>query len=266
MSDRSPTRFGISHTALLAACGVLAAARTLMSQVPVPAIRLVAADPVKMSALAGQVKDSLGMPIPYATVYVPGGSATTTANDSGRFMLANVPPGRARFSIRRLGFAQLDFALEMPEDTTLIVAVRMHRAVARLRDVTVEETLSSVALNRVGVYERQRLGVGSFLFPADIRERAPTRVEELLYGIPGVTVFTTNGRLAAYGKSQGGYCRLSVFVDGRRYPFRGRDELGIAVNDVRAVEIYPRATEPPAQFHDPDNALCGSIVFWTKVD
>jgi hypothetical protein len=251
---------------MLAACGVFAAAHPLVSQVPVPAIRLVAAEPVKMSALAGEVKDSLGTPIPYATVFIPGGSATTTANDSGRFMLANIPPGSARFSIRRLGFAQLNFALEMPEDTTLIVAIRMHRTVARLRDVTIEETMTSVALNRLGVYERQRLGVGTFLLPADIKERAPSRVEELLYGIPGVTVFNTNGRLVAYGKSKGAYCRLSVFVDGKRFPFRGKDELPIPVNDLRAVEVYPRATEPPAQFHDPDNALCGSIVFWTKVD
>jgi hypothetical protein len=30
--------------------------------------------------------------------------------------------------------------------------------------------------------------------------------------------------------------------------------------------VYARATDVPAQFHDPDNALCGVMVLWTKVD
>ena len=98
------------------------------------------------------------------------------------------------------------------------------------------------------------------------KDRAPRKVEELLYGVPGVSVFNTDGRLVPYGVSKGAYCRLTMFVDGKRYPFKGRDELAIPAADVRAIEIYPRATEAPAEFHDPDNALCGAIVIWTKVD
>jgi hypothetical protein len=251
---------------MLAACFAAAAAHPLAAQVPVPGIRLVAAEPAKMSALAGVVRDSAGSPIPYATVFLPGGSATTTANDSGRFMLANVPPGSARFTVRRLGYSQLNFSLAMPEDTTLIVSIRMRPAPARLRDVTVEEARTSAALARVGFYERQKLGFGYFMLGADIRERAPRKVEELLYGVPGVSVFNTDGRLVPYGMSKGAYCRLTMFLDGKRYPFKGKEELGIPAGDVRALEIYPRATEAPAEFHDPDNALCGTIVIWTKVD
>jgi len=35
---------------------------------------------------------------------------------------------------------------------------------------------------------------------------------------------------------------------------------------VKAAEVYARPTDVPAQFHDPDNPLCGVLVLWTKVD
>jgi hypothetical protein len=104
------------------------------------------------------------------------------------------------------------------------------------------------------------------MLPTDISDRAARRVEELMYGVPGATVLNVNGRPVAYGSGQGGMCRLSVFLDGRRYQLKGQEELLIEVRDVKAAEVYARATEVPAQFHDPDNALCGVMVLWTKVD
>ena len=233
---------------------------------PAPSLpRLEVAPSVKPSSLAGVVKDSLGEPIAYASVYIDNGVATT-ANDSGRFFLANVPAGRATFNVRRMGYRALDFHLDMPEDTTVLVSIRLHRAVQRMHEVTVEEKMASMALYRSGFYERQKAGVGYFMLPFDIAEKSPRRVEELLYGVPGVTVATRAGHPVAYGLSPKGYCRLTVFVDGRRFAVQGESELLIEPHDVKAAEVYPRALEAPPQFHDPDNPFCGVLVLWTRVD
>ncbi|MDB4876183.1 MAG: TonB-dependent receptor plug [Gemmatimonadetes bacterium] len=224
------------------------------------------AQPVaKASGLTGIVHDSLGRPIAYATVYVDGGVATT-ANDSGRFHLADVPMGSTLFGVRRMGYGPLIFKIDMPGDTTVHVAIRMHQVVARMREVTVEEKRLSTSLYRSGFYHRQKAGTGFFLEPLDITDRAPRRIEELFYGVPGVTVLTANGSLVPFGMSTRGYCPLSVFLDGRRYHRWGDGSLMIEVHDVKAAEIYPRPTEAPAEFHDPDNPLCGVIVLWTKID
>jgi carboxypeptidase family protein len=227
--------------------------------------RLEVAPTVKPSSLSGVVKDSLGEPIAYATVYTDAGVAAT-ANDSGRFFLPNVPAGRATFNVRRMGYRALDFHLDMPEDTTVLVSIRLHRVVQRMREVTVEEKMTSMALYRSGFYERQKAGVGYFMLPFDIAEKSPRRIEELLYGVPGVTVSTNNGRPVAYGISPKGYCRLTVFLDGRRFAVQGDSELLIDPHDVKAAEVYPRALEAPPQFHDPDNPFCGVLVLWTRVD
>jgi hypothetical protein len=220
---------------------------------------------VKPSSLSGIVKDSLGEPIAYATVYTDDG-VTTTANDSGRFFLSNVPAGRETFNVRRMGYRPLNFHLDMPEDTTVLVSIRMHRVVQRMREVTVEEKEMSMALYRSGFYERQRTGVGYFMLPFDIAEKSPRRIEELLYGVPGVTVSTVDGHPVAFGLSPQGYCRLTVFLDGRRFTVRGESELLIEPHDVKAAEVYPRALEAPPQFHDPDNPFCGVLVLWTRLD
>lgn len=241
------------------------ALHTAISQQPVTGRPIALEPPPATSVLTGDVRDSLGHPIAYATVYIDGGAATS-ANESGRFRLVDVPTGKTMFGVRRLGYGPVNFSIDMPADSTVLVTVHLHRVVQQLREVTVEEKLLSMSLYRAGFYDRQKAGVGYFLLPLDIRERAPQRIEDLLYGIPGVTVLNIDGRPVANGLSPAGYCRLSVVLDGRRYQLKGQSELLIDPGNVKALEVYARPTEVPAQFKDPDNPLCGVLVLWTKVD
>lgn len=236
-----------------------------MAQTPIAVPRIALEAPPAAAVLSGEVRDSLGHPIAYATVYVDGGTATT-ANDSGRFRLIDVPAGKTMFGVRRMGYGAVNFSIDMPADTTVQVTIHLHQVVTQLREVTVEEKLVSMSLYKAGFYERQKAGVGYFLLPLDIRDKAPARIEDLLYGIPGVTVLNTSGRPVAYGLSPAGYCRLSVVLDGHRYQLKGQSELLIDPADIKALEVYARPTEVPGQFKDPDNPLCGVLVLWTKVD
>ncbi|HVX39865.1 MAG TPA: carboxypeptidase regulatory-like domain-containing protein [Gemmatimonadaceae bacterium] len=249
----------------LCSIGLVAAAHAAISQQPLPVSRIEIQPPPATSVLAGDVRDSLGHPIAYANVFVDGGGATT-ANESGRFRLADVPTGTTRFIVRRMGYGQLRFSMQMPADSTVVVTIHLHQVVPRLREVTVEEKMLSMSLFKAGFYDRQKSGVGYFLLPVDIRDIAPRHIEDLLVGIPGVSVLNTDGKAVAYGLSPSGYCRMSVVLDGHRYQLKGQNELLIDPRDVKALEVYARPTEVPGEFHDPDNPLCGVIVLWTKVD
>src|SRR5579859_4330095 len=143
-----------------------AGAQTGDSSAPAPR-QLASTHVAGMSSLHGAVRDSLGHPIPYATVFYDGGHAAT-ANDEGQFHLDNVPPGRTKFGVRRVGFAPIDFTVEMREELSVSVDVLLHQTVLQIRTITVEEKQASMYLNQVGFYERQHRGDGYFMIGDDL--------------------------------------------------------------------------------------------------
>jgi hypothetical protein len=249
----------IALAALTAPCGAQAAQVAQVAQVAHDSA-------ARHSALIGIIKDSLGMPVPYATVFVDSGPATI-ANDSGVFRLAQIPHGLTLFGVRRIGYSPLTFTINMPPDTTLSVSIRLHQVIARLSEVTVEEKRRSSSLARAGFYDRQQMGFGTFLSRIDVQLRAPTRFAQVLYGVLGVFVDNHNGRLTPLGRSpSGGFCPLSIFLDGHVFRVGAGEEFDLPPNEIEAIEVYPRSIEVPVQFQDITNPSCGSIAIWTKVD
>ena len=219
------------------------------------------------SSLSGTVRDSLGHPIPYATVFTAGGHAATAGED-GIFRLENVPPGRTQFGVRRIGFAPVDFTLEMPQELIVSVNVLLHQTVFRMRTITVEEKMASMYLSQVGFYERQHRGDGYFMIGDDLEERQAMYIEQFFFGVPGVTIQDHGkGGLSAMGLTPGGSCPLTIWLDGRIWRTDADvGSKGLNPRDIKAVEIYPHMAQAPAEFHNPENPQCGAIVMWTKVD
>ena len=220
-----------------------------------------------MSSIHGAVRDSLGHPIPYATVYYDGGHAATASED-GQFHLDNVPPGRTKFGVRRIGFAPVDFTMDMREELAVSVNVLLHQTVLQMRTITVEEKQASMYLNQVGFYERQHRGDGYFMIGDDLEERQAMYLEQFFFGVPGVTIQDNGkGELSALGNAPGGLCRMTVWLDGRVWRTEGDvGTKGLNPRDIKAVEIYPHIVQAPAEFHNPQNPQCGAIVLWTKID
>jgi len=225
------------------------------------------------SGLAGVVRDSLGRPISAANVLVDGSSITTITDDSGRFDVRRLSGGPNGFTITKIGYAPLSFEVSLPQDSVLVLSVRMH-TVQLLNTVNVNAERTNAYLARTGFVERQRLGVGSFLTPQHIDSLAMSVMTpaQLLRGVRGIDVVCPRDICRVVAHMQPG-C-LWLYIDGVPHGTEELDNLGFSPSGIAAMEVYERPQLVPMQFQGQlpikqgpymsNGAGCGALVIWTK--
>jgi hypothetical protein len=124
-----------------------------------------------------------------------------------------------------------------------------------------------MAARFVAEYEgRMKLGLGKFLDSTAIG-KAGTLMASFTQ-VPSVVVRAPRGRppvllLPARSIGAGGYCVANLFLDGNKVDQTVLSDL--TPQDIAAAEVYPRATDVPAEFMTSVQARnCGTIAIWTK--
>jgi hypothetical protein len=215
----------------------------------------------------GRVVGSNGAPLRGALVSVAGSGLEALTDESGTFGLDSLPEGTHTLDVRAVGFLPDRRPIDLVEGRS-----------ARL---TVELTPQGVYLDTVKVYgqrvftspqmaafeRRKKMGLGHFLDEREIERRNPMQFTDLLRVMPGVQVVPRGGsdnRVYMRGGSGmgGGYCTPDIVLDGMRVAgdVGGVDWL-VTPQDVRAVEVYSRGSQVPAEFQSLSG--CGVIVIWT---
>ena len=216
----------------------------------------------QLSILAGNVTDSAGRPVPFATIVSDSGQ-TTIAQQDGSFRLGRVRPGPNGFLIRRIGYQPLAFEIEMPSASTVNVALKLLPASIDLKPVVIEGKRVSPSLARTGFYDRQRQGLaGIFFDPEDIKKRALVQTTDLFRGLPNITVSKDGNTLTRiYGRGQ--RC-MEIYMDG--VPVGPDFDLArnMPPEWVKAIELYPAPNQVPPQYSRVTG--CGAVLIWTKVD
>ena len=106
------------RTALLVAVGVVASLSAARAQ---------------SAAIAGQVlAREGGEPLVSTTISVVSQGTQTLANESGQFMLRNLPAGEIRLRLKRIGYAPKDTALTIGASDTVRLRVEMTRLAIQL--------------------------------------------------------------------------------------------------------------------------------------
>jgi hypothetical protein len=207
-------------------------------------------------------------PIPGAQVQVRESRASGATNEQGVLHLSMPRPGTYTVAVEAAGFLPqqrrirwtgggidlLDFALEMRPVELPAVEARASRGAARLANT--------------GFHQRRSQRVGRFVTRTEIDARRPARLSEMLRSMPGVQINRTSfsDSHASMGRSAlaSRRCPIQYFVDGvLTMPGFNIDDVPPA--SVEAVEVYHGAAQIPAEFNR-QNALCGVIVIWTRVD
>lgn len=247
----------------------LAANATLAPEVP----EVMPTDPRK-SALF--IKNAVGQPIPFATVYVNGGAAQL-ADSSGRLLL-NLQEKSVRVLVRRLGFVAFDGVLQR-EDETKPFRVALSQAAQSLARIDVTGNREKSPLERTGFYSRmldvQRgTVVGEFFTPEMLEARETTHLSNVLRASRFVEVLRVGRKYVLMGRaptSLGGVgCAMNVFLDGIRMsegiqdPAVDIDELVNGYN-VSAIEVYRSAANVPAALMPlgGGGSNCGVVAIWT---
>ena len=196
----------------------------------------------------------------------------------GGWRFESVAAGPYRLRSTRLGYREVAGDVAVAGDSLLEVHIRMSAEAVVLAPLTVvarQEPQVSPVLQ--GFYARLRRGPGRFVTRAEIEERQPSRVSDLLRGIPNLTVGASRGSPTGGVLSRGsasGRCSVVVFVDGMRLNVptpsaRGPQNSPVPIDDyvhpldVEGVEIYRGESDTPAEFAT-RWVSCGTVVIWTR--
>jgi hypothetical protein len=164
--------------------------------------------------------------------------------------------------VRLLGFGAARLPVELRNRDSAVVAVTLQRATV-LGAVTVKAPRAARAL--LELEQRQKLGMGRFVTEEQLQGRHT--MHSVFAEIPSVTVQSLNRGTdftilfpapTAMGNAK---CEANIFIDGIRATVQ--ELTSMKPEDLRAVEVYARASQVPAQYQYVAER-CGVVLAWTR--
>lgn len=216
--------------------------------------------------IPGVVRDTAGVAVPGADVAIVALHRLTRSDDSGVFVLREVPAGTHVLAVRRLGFdpRSVTVVVRAPRADTLVVVLHMQPVM--LPGLTVSERDMRRRIAIEDFYRRRARGPGTFVTRDEIEARHAGRVTDALREVPGIQFVRVRGVTGVRFMNsaiQRRDCVPQVWLDGARVDNVELDEL--PVSDVEGIEIYPGPSTTPAQFSPGAISSCGTIVIWSRV-
>jgi hypothetical protein len=216
------------------------------------------------AGLVGNVRDSLGGPVPLAQLSVSG--VRSLSDSAGRFAMAGLPSGGATLQVRRLGFAPLDHQLELAGGRTDSVQLVLAMLPRELVEIT-SRASDRARARLTDFYRHRENGSGYYFDRREIEQRRVQRISDLLRRLPGVRVATdrTGRYVVRMTRAVSGRdCPPDFWIDGIRAPFLNVDDVPVV--DVEALELYKGPSGiPPEYLGRLGSPGCGAVVIWTRV-
>jgi hypothetical protein len=210
-------------------------------------------------------------------------------DSTGRFALEVPKFGAYAVKVSALGYKPYTsgaFTADTSQEAS--IQVTMTPAPVALKGLSVRVAAMRQELKKVGFYKRQQKGIGDFVTPKQIIEKASDGdIVNAFYGLSGVQVrgvsvsagslwditmpgATTRSFMSSV-KGAGPTCYPSIYLDGDMVRHGGNvptDDLGqwttlVNPNDVAGIEVYPTTAGAPA-FAQGSDSPCGAVVIWTK--
>jgi hypothetical protein len=244
-----------------------------------------AIQPVSAQVLGGIVQDSAsGKPVVGARVVVldsagHGLFAAVTGAD-GKFNFYLPLAGDYRLRISRIGYpASITEPIDVSPAVSATAMVRLASAPISLDTVVVVAAAVEKRpqfLIDAGFYRRERMGFGHFLTHAEIDNRDPLVLSDLLKGMSGVRVRCSSPLSCDLTMRAGatmfirGKCYPSLVVDGSvvqpgGVARPGKLSVDALINpfNVEALEVYPGPEGVPVQYSG-YLSPCGAILVWSR--
>ena len=231
--------------------------------------------------IVGRILDrESGRTVVSADVILDGVNEHRTTNANGRFLFPELPPGIYTVRVHHLAYDEITHLVSVVPNRTSEVNFELSADPIALEPIVVT-ALREQRLESNGFYERreisERLGLGVFFDPEEIRRTVAQKATQLLARVPGVrvicagsracTVRMTRGNPSLSNRSEQGCDNTNVYIDGVRVirdtspNIDSIDDFVIA-SEIAAMEVYRHAGEMPAEFGG-SVGRCGAIVIWT---
>lgn len=207
-----------------------------------------------------------GLPVRGVILSIPAANRLVATNDSGAFVLDNLPPGDAGVVVAVLGHSSSVYTFSLSAGKTKRIEVLVEPGAVELDPIVVRASHLESRWGMSGFYARRRLGFGYFVTRDEIEKRHYTSVRQMLSAFG---VFYTCGRFGCGPTtiSGGQRCRMMVYVDG--VPTSGEDIATLPGSEVAGVEVYRNNFDIPLQFNaglfnGAGIGRCGAVAVWTR--
>lgn len=212
------------------------------------------------TTVSGVVLDQRGEPIPSAEVSLREVRLLIRTDSAGAFAFPDVREGPITIDVRRLGYVPSSVSVVVPQSRLRLM---LEQAPATLAGVTANRS----RYRGLEDFQRRRLsGVGLFVTRAEIEERRPTRLSDVLRSLPGVRIERTGRSTILRFNAVSNHrrdCVPQYWVDGQHV--RGAEIDDFPPNDIEAVELYSGPAKTPLQFSSFGGVTtCGAVVIWSR--
>ncbi len=221
-----------------------------------------------ITGVVGIVTDrASGRPVPEVVARLPGVGRTARTDDEGRFILAELPPGRHEVAFSHLGYQPRSVSVEVQAGHATRLQVTLAVDAIALDPIEVEVERRQANLDRVGFYQRREDGWGHFVEHDELEYAA--RVTDALTRFPGVTTVPDPrmpSRQFLALRRMGAPCFPAVYLDG--VPI-GDARSVAGINDivsplaVAGIEIYRGTAGTPPQYWGTSSS-CGAVLIWLR--
>ncbi len=218
---------------------------------------------ISTGILGGVVRDTLGTPVAGAQIVIVGQRGHGTSAEDGTFRLASVEPGDRILVARRIGFRPESVSVRIAAGTITEIDVPLRPNAVRLASVVIDARSARYSGFLRGFYERRDRGNGVFFTAADIEERNPRLVTDMLRGIPGVRIIPGSTQSIVSFRDRN--CLPLVWIDGNAATTAYLDPDMFDPHTLAGIEVYKgTATVPAALMGTRGQGSCGVIALWTK--
>ncbi|MDX1395343.1 MAG: carboxypeptidase-like regulatory domain-containing protein [Gemmatimonadota bacterium] len=239
----------------------------------------------------GTVSDATSEePVVGARIDLDDGASVALSGESGAFLLPALQPGEHVLRVERLGYAPLTHGITARAGQITALTVQLAPEAVAVEPLVVS-VFRDARLDRVGFYERKeigdKIGLGEFMTPEEIRESLSPRVSQLLDRVQLLDMIRVCGatclliprvvgaapRIVTSGNGTAP-CPADVYIDGTRvrmFRWRSNGSLDVLAGidefviptAIVGIEVYRRASELPAEFGGATDG-CGAVVIWTR--
>jgi hypothetical protein len=224
----------------------------------------------------GTVRNLDGVPVSGAEVWIDGSAVRAVSSDSGEFRLIDVPSGRQKLMVRRVGFRPASKRMVLAPGDARQVTFALEGMLEELEAVLVTAQKGANG-SMSGFWARRMVGVGVFITRDDIDRRHPPRTADLFQAVMGIHVLPgsptepiriVTGRQAvsasrASNSAGSSGCQMQYYVDGMFMSPGTFSVDDISPVQIEGIEIFRGPSEIPARFRQRETG-CGLVVIWTR--
>lgn len=242
------------------------------------------------SLLEGRIASPGGLPIKEAEIIWQGDKRSVLSHDDGTFSLVVPVRGKTVIIVRHPGYNAQMLLMDLTKGRWRGQILLLPGS-QRLPDLEVQARFAKparyAATNKFdGFFERQKLGMGTFISRDEIEQIGATHTLEILRGIPGVHVdigtpsdpTTADIRIPRCQSGNHELGKVTVWINGQRViepmaPMVDHVSHGvgsailaellqrITPSTIEMVEVYRGVGDIPGEFHWEG---CAAIAIWTR--